>query len=1193
MITSKITSLPLLLFVLALVFVSHSQNQDIFAPQKPLSSKTGNNNTFGVNFKLSGDKSKLIILSGNELEIWGTNSKRIILKKQFEKEINITNFEINYTGNNYAIVKANPKDKTNNTISFHKINENKPFFKLPSEPNKPINTFTKIRFNKTGDKVAVVYKSKGVDIYQIENNILTLIKHLDFDTSPLIGINDFEFSDNDKYFYVFLANNFSSNKPIVYQKWSLNSYSLLESINSKTFKFNTTMILQAYSNLGHKTAASGWHLQQGLFVNCKYMQMHSTSKKNGNSDVNINPRHKSFIELYNAINGQVTNLLSHTTSFNEAIIADSETIVTSDQNKNIQIWNLKTGKLKHQLNTNAIIDSKDFDVPHLKRLSSIAIMVVDSKKTEIYYSLKGQSKIRIWNYKYNTNEIFESNLVKVDNPFFTSDSTIVYKKDVYLEHYDFKNQKTIKLTEENRLNKAFHFKYSKSSNKGVTKTNNTIKLWDIIKLLPVDSIQIPNSPFNTYFSSQDLSYLAVAISKDFTNATASLLKSKNKPVDHKKLMNDLMQNVINKTYKVDGSEVDPQNIKIKIYKTDNFIINETLEIDVPAFAIQKISFIQKSNKILISAFHLPIVNQTKNYKAHKNYIYDIAKKTLSELPKDMNGIGVLIPNTNNFIVFDKKNKTTIEVKVVDINSNTIINRFSIPIKNYLGNWKLDFINNNEIIVYGKYKNFLLNLSAKKLMPISEYDDFESFDVNYKKNFFVSTNGDLSFYSNSLDNKLFTKYFHKDGKSSITILPNNYYLNKGKGYELITLLKNDNAYSFEQFDLKYHRPDLVIEAMKDVISDKIFNSKDIYRLAYDKRLQRINKKEEELNSNFHTPEVLITNKAELPNKTNSPVFNINVKAFDSKYKLLKLQISINGILIKNQDFKLTQQNTSFKTIPLTLSNGKNKILISVTNNQGVSSPKEEINVEYTGENVTSNMFVVTLGVSKYQYLNNTPNSSKDAEKIIEIFKTKKTNVKSLCLTDNEVTQEKINQISNFLSKTKENDIIVFFVSGHALRDKNNYFFCTSNSKLDNIKNTGITYDDFDTLLGNTKSRNRLLILNTCYSGEVYDVNNLKEIEAANLMRNIFEDLKLTNGTTVISASEGTKKYYESSTQENGIITRAILNLAKTRTAIKAQSFCEAIIDYCTKTNDEDPFKNKIAKNTPLIRFNNIYNNFKIW
>lgn len=96
-----------------------------------------------------------------------------------------------------------------------------------------------------------------------------------------------------------------------------------------------------------------------------------------------------------------------------------------------------------------------------------------------------------------------------------------------------------------------------------------------------------------------------------------------------------------------------------------------------------------------------------------------------------------------------------------------------------------------------------------------------------------------------------------------------------------------------------------------------------------------------------------------------------------------------------------------------------------------------------------------------------------------------------------------------------------------------------------------------------------------------------------MRKVFEDLKLINSTTVISASEGTNKYYENNTKGNGMITLAILEILNLREKITVQEFCKEIIQYSTTKSNEDPFESKLNKNIPLIRHNNIYNNFRMW
>ncbi|WP_299218701.1 caspase family protein [uncultured Aquimarina sp.] len=1185
----KSNSLLVLLFSIIFHFsyILCAQNQEILTAQKPASELSQTPQTLGINFKLSGDKSRLILLSDNQLEVWDTNSRRIQLKKKLDPRKKTDKFEINHSGNIYALLKSDLKDKKARVLEFYRIHEDQPFLKLDSKNDNLIDYFTKIRFNDRGDKIAIVHRKNGIKIYENKNGLFSILKHLKIKEDRFKSIIDFEFSNDVDYFFILKGNDFKPNEPITYQKWNLNSFELEKEVVSKDFGLNTWMGAQLQSQIGFKIAVPGWSLEHGLFVNCKYMQSLPRSKRVGN----INPNNRSYLELYDVTTNKVINLLSHKYAFNEAIVVDPQTVITSDERRNIQVWNIKTGQLIRSMRTDDIIKAEDFDISFMKKLSRINVMRVDPYRKEVYYSISSIREIHVWNYKYDTDEIFQSNMVSIASPFFTSDSTIVYKKGIYLEHFDFKNQKTIHLKKENNENKTFSFTYSRTGNKGITKTDNSLKLWNIKSFSVTDSIQIPKSPFDPYYINEDLSYLALAVSKDLKNTVSSMIENPNEPLDLKKMMDDIMKNMINKVYNINGDKVDPQNIKLKLYQIKDSSFDRIRDINIPGFFIQKVSFIPRTNQIIICASNLPVSRQADNYEPYTNYIYDIESNVLKALPKEINGITKIIPTANTFLSLKPGKNNFYEAKIVDITTKKIIKRFTFIQEGIQNYGKIYILDSNKVLLYGKKNNFILDLTEGSLRSLN--NSIDDFDISEDKELLVTAHGSLSFYHNSFENKLYDKYYHIDNQSSIIILPDNYYFNKGKGYELVSLFKNNKTYGFEQFDLKYHRPDLVVESIKETLGDSIYRMKELYELAYKKRLQRIGKKEQELQSDIHAPELTIVNKSQIPNKTDNPIIDISIKATDNKYNLKDLQISVNGVLIRKLDHDLKEKSYS-KTIPLVLSNGENKILISAINDQGTSSDQEEIHVEYVGKPTPSHLYIVSLGVSEYQYLKNTPNSSRDAIKLGDIFKqTNTTTVKSLGLVNKQVTKTNLKQISEFLLPAKENDVILFFVSGHAIQVENEYFFCTSTSKIDNITTTGITYDDFDDLLGNTRSRNRVFILNTCYSGEVFDVNNIKEIQAIGLMRKVFEDLKLTNGTTVISASEGTDKYYESTTKGNGLITLAILELITLKKEITVQEFCNGIIEYCKIKNDKDPFKSKTKKNIPLIRYDNIYNNFRLW
>ncbi len=1182
------------IFFTALINNTFSQEKTPLIIQKSNYSKETPAPPFGINFKISGDKSKIAFLVQNHIEIWDIPSRKILFKKRIEN--NAVRFGLNYTGNMFYVFKNNSKglnsSKKQYICELHNIIETKPFLTLN------LDIIDIIKFSKNDSKIAIIKNGKiinqTIDFYKRKNNTYNLNYTLKKPNKGMASfIFDLEFSDNEKFVDLFISEDCTKDSPVIFQKRNAQNYSLIEEKKSNEYNHNR-VILNMVNNL-------------------LPIKRQKLSSKNLKEKILVN-NNKNYIELFDFNSRILSKKIHSNTTFLNVKIVNKELIVTLNSDNSISIWNIHSEKLVTRM--------KPIEIPKTEvelriekflktkkpiKTLKIANIAVNEKRNEIYFSIREKKEIKIWNYERNSIEDFETDILPVKFPFFTSDSTIVYKKGNYIEHYNFKKLKVIDcLKEEHNDLRNFDFKYDYDSGLGLIKTRGELKILKINPLEVKDSIKIktlrPPPLSDEVYASKKFKHIAIVENPGISIHQHEILNNEGElDIDHFQKSIQKYTNLPNPSQKYNNWLENAYSCDINLYELNNKL-NITREkwkyrkVQIPKYAVSSVSFSEDNEKMIVNSFNVKNGDIFEGNIIWSTYIYDFTSKSLKRILKNIKGCSWFNPFSKTIISINEINDTyNIEVRVYkDFKSDNdlkITSLYSIEKKEFEVFQSIKFLNESEILIYGKTNTILINLKTgnKKFLDTG----FSHLDVNKKNSLIVSNNISLNFYSKNFK-KIYSNYFHKDMKSSLIINENLNYWNFKRGGDLVSLLKNNRIYNFEQFDLKHNRPDIVIESIKETLGDSIINNKELYKLAYKKRLERINKKEEELESGFHTPELTIINKALIPNKTNNSTININIKALDNLYNLEKLQLSVNGVIIKNLTNKLISKKEFSTIVPLKLSNGKNKILISVINEKGISSFKEELNIEYVGLKEISNLFIVSLGVSKYQYLNNTPNSSKDAYTLTEAFKKTSSNtIKRLTLTDNQVTKNSIKQISAFLSQAKENDVILFFVSGHALLKENEYFFCTSNSSLKNITETGINYNDFDELLGNTKSRNRLLILNTCYSGEIFNASTIKEIEAINLMRTVFEDLKLTNGTTVISASEGTNKYYESNTKGNGLITLSILNLINSKKEITVEEFCNEIIQYCTIQNQKDPFNNKLQKNIPLVRHNNIYNNFRIW
>lgn len=402
---------------------------------------------------------------------------------------------------------------------------------------------------------------------------------------------------------------------------------------------------------------------------------------------------------------------------------------------------------------------------------------------------------------------------------------------------------------------------------------------------------------------------------------------------------------------------------------------------------------------------------------------------------------------------------------------------------------------------------------------------------------------------------------------LLMTPDNHYCGSKGGLKSLAFKVNNKVFPFEQFDLKFNRPDIVAKRM-GIVSPQIIKA---YNKAYKKRLKRMGFTEAMLNSEFHLPEVKILTK-NIPVVTDNKYFGIEIQAFDSKFLLDRINVYVNNVPvfgIKGIDLKKNKISKIAKTVNLELSNGKNRVQISVLNSKGVESLKETFDINYSGESVKSDLYLVSIGISKYKDKNyNLDYASKDAIDIADFFENKRNKFEKihiLKITDKDAIKENILKVKAFFQNSKVDDQVILFVAGHGLLDKNfDYYFATSDIDFYNPSKRGLMYDDFENILDGIPSRNKLLLIDTCHSGELdkdeikisnnaFIKDNVKvkrsfrgikiinklDIKINDLISGLFTNLSLNSGISVISSASGMEYAFESDKWKNGVFTYSVL------------------------------------------------------
>ena len=473
----------------------------------------------------------------------------------------------------------------------------------------------------------------------------------------------------------------------------------------------------------------------------------------------------------------------------------------------------------------------------------------------------------------------------------------------------------------------------------------------------------------------------------------------------------------------------------------------------------------------------------------------------------------------------------------------------------------------------------------------------------------------------------------------------YYSSSKNGGKLLGFLENRGPdkeakfYPFEQFDLQYNRPDLI---------HRIFNPYDTatteaFHKAWQRRIRMAGIDINSFNTVLNLPELSITNTSRI---TNDAVENLKYRGSDSLYTLDKIHIAVNGNpvygirgkILEPKKYKIIS-NTSLPGLigPVNLSAGKNRIQLSVINDKGIQSLKETFTINYHPSSVKKpSLYILSIGVSSYmQQSNNLQYAAKDAADIAVAFGSQKNRYDSVyiyTLTNEQATLENIQLLKSKLMQTTVDDEVIVFFAGHGLLSKDyTYYFATHNVDFNDPSGKGISIEQIEDLLDGIPARKKLLLMDTCHSGEPDKESNWPDMSLLNptagnintegqfvkarglsvknkkveedhtkvglknsflLLGQLFADLRQSSGTIIIAASSGEGFSLESEKWHNGVFTYAVIHGLQSGKADADKDGSVTVSELRNFVIDE-VFSLTKGKQKPTVRRDNIENDFRIW
>ncbi|MCB0630630.1 MAG: caspase family protein [Lewinella sp.] len=483
--------------------------------------------------------------------------------------------------------------------------------------------------------------------------------------------------------------------------------------------------------------------------------------------------------------------------------------------------------------------------------------------------------------------------------------------------------------------------------------------------------------------------------------------------------------------------------------------------------------------------------------------------------------------------------------------------------------------------------------------------------------------------NATNGEALLTFFFLSGQQDRYVIttPEGYYLNPIKDVDVIHFKAGLSAFGFDQFDLRFNRPDKVLEKLIPFGVDSSLISQ--YRQAYFKRLSAYGFTEDMLADDFHAPNCIIRNQGDLPILTNEENITVNIEATDSLYLLDRLNVFINDVPIYgiqgiNLRDQITQRYTTTLNIPL--SKGSNKIQISALNQGGAESLKATTYITYDAPEEKPDLYLITIGTSDYQAEGKDLRyAAKDARDIATLYQNADGfgEVYTKVLTDDQVTKTNILALRSWLEQSQVDDQVLIYVSGHGLIDDNyDFYYATHDIDFANPSEKGILYEEIEGLLDGILARKKLLLMDACHSGE-YDAD-VPQLTAAQqdslaqkgvsfkgfskgegegsptlglqnsfeMMQQLFTDLRRGSGATVITSSAGVQVSFEDEEWRNGAFTYAFLYGLKSMKAdanqdgqVTASEIQAFVAEYVPRLTE--------GLQVPTFRRENLEFDFRVW
>jgi WD40 repeat protein len=385
----------------------------------------------------------------------------------------------------------------------------------------------------------------------------------------------------------------------------------------------------------------------------------------------------------------------------------------------------------------------------------------------------------------------------------------------------------------------------------------------------------------------------------------------------------------------------------------------------------------------------------------------------------------------------------------------------------------------------------------------------------------------------------------------------------RGGDLVSAVEGSQAFRIDQLAVRNNRPDVLL-ARAGLGTPELFAH---YRARHRRRLKALGIRESSLGAMYEAAPTARIKDIAVRDGNAEIAFDLEAR----QSQLLRYNVYVNDVPVLAGGGKPITGKSHSGRETIELGAGRNKIEVSALDDRGAESLRAFRIVDRPAV-AQPELYFVGFGVSRYRDpAFDLAFAHKDVLDLAAVLSSNKQFAATHVATfvDAQVTAANIRAAKAQLARARVDDVVVVLVAGHGMHARDEearYYYITHDADPKRLADTAASFQSIEELLLGIAPRQKLLLLDTCESGELDDeiiaplpasagsrglvargTRGLRLVTSPTAPRRIarqrnryiYNDLARRSGAVVLSSSRGAELSYESAESKNGVFTQALL------------------------------------------------------